>query len=222
MSISKIQIVNLALAKVGARGTIVDLDELSPNAEVVVNLWDIVFQRVLAERDWKFAQTRSVLQRSVLASTYGYGYAYVVPTNFIRLVKQKKPGVQGGYYGVEGLTYNTPVWPPGFPYAFETLVDDVGNATKCLLIDYDNSINPLMINYIQLITDLTLLTSAFAEALAIALAAEVCIPITEDKSLAVELKQAYKEALNTAEALNEQADYLAEETGSTRWIDAGR
>jgi hypothetical protein len=235
MNVSQVQIVNLALNKVGATGTIASLDEASPNAEKVLAVWDLVFQIVLAERDWKFAKTRVLLQRSTLVPSYGYKYAYVVPSDFVRLVRQKNAASKGrnptadpwgGYYDFDAASrpwmYDTPIWPPGFPYIFETMLDTDGNATKCLLIDYDNTVNPLMMNYIQVVTDMTLLTPAFVRTLATALAAEVCIPIKEDKERAAELRREYTDSLNTAEALNEQADYLAEEAGSTSWIDAGR
>ena len=78
-----------------------------------------------------------------------------------------------------------------------------------------------MINYIQLISDYTQLMPGFVDCLCFRLAQELAIPVTEDKTKYEDMKAAYKETLNSAEAQNECLDY-SDETGSTSWEDAGR
>ena len=64
MTFSQVGIANMALQRIGARGTIASLTEDSPNAIKVNICWDMVFQEVLSERDWKFAKTRVQLQQN--------------------------------------------------------------------------------------------------------------------------------------------------------------
>jgi hypothetical protein len=71
MNYSAVQIANIALQRIGARGTISDLSEDSPNAIKVNTVWDFVFQKVMSERDWKFAKTRIQLQQSASSSFTG-------------------------------------------------------------------------------------------------------------------------------------------------------
>ena len=71
MNYSQTGIANLALGRIGARGTITSVDENSPNAVKILSVWDFIFQEVLAERDWKFAKTRVQLQQAASCSFTG-------------------------------------------------------------------------------------------------------------------------------------------------------
>jgi len=71
LNYSQVGISNVALNRIGARGEIVSINENSPNAVKVLNVWDAVFQEVLSERDWKFAKTRASLQLLSASSFMG-------------------------------------------------------------------------------------------------------------------------------------------------------
>ena len=231
MNYSAVSIANVALSRIGARGNIASLTEDSPNAIKVNVVWDFVFQETLSERDWKFAKTKVALQQSALIPVYAYRHAYALPADFLRLVKPHElPQEQGiadfnqinplafsgaGY----GHSRDIPVWPIQVaPYVMETLAD--GN--KYLLTDYCATVHPVKITYIRLITDLTQLLPGFVNCLANRLAAELAIPVTEDKQKAQGFMQAYRDALNSAQAQQECDDFLQDEAGSTSWLHAGR
>ena len=228
MNYSQVQLANIALGRVGARGQISSLTDGSANAIKINTVWDVIFQEVLSERDWKFAKTRTTLSLSSLTPLYAYDYAWAMPSDFLRFVKpHKRPLNTWDFYwgyGPEGsgwyLRSDPPVAPAGFPYVIENLSD--GNSY--LLTDYDGSYDnvSVMINYIQLISDYTKLTPGFVNAFCNRLAAEIAVPIKEDLKLQQTLMGEYKESLNSALAQNESMDFLQNETGSQSWISAGR
>ena len=249
MNYSIASIANLALGRIGARGDITDINENTPNAKKVLNVWDAIFQEVMAERDWKFAKVRIPLQRLIDPTTqlpyvplYGWLAAWALPSDFLRFVRPRKRqdpdcswwawGPWPGYY----QRFNPPFWPPGFDYIVEAVT--VNNTEgqqiiyqQCVLTNYIGCqavVNgqtvtvPAAINYIRLITDMTSLQPGFVNCLAFRLAQELAIAITEDKQKAEGMHQMYLESLNSAEAQNETMDFQKDETGSTSWLRAGR
>jgi hypothetical protein len=241
---SQVQIVNLALGRLGAR-TITSMDESSPNAQKALVVWDPVFQEVLSERDWRFAKTRTQLQLSPWQPLYGYQWAWALPADLLRFVRPyKKQHSEHGFlwcWGPEGEGWyshrDAPVWPINIPYVIETM-NTGANATpvngappdplpsppsgRYLLCDYKGWSGPVRITYIQLISDYTQLMPGFVNALVCRLAQELAIPITEDKAKFSAAGEWYKEALNSAEAQNECLDYSEDEAGSNSWQMAGR
>lgn len=222
MPYNQVQILNLALGRIGAKQFISDINESTVNGQRCLAVWDPIFQEVLSERDWRFAKIRLALQLSALTPLYGYSYAYAMPPDFLRFVRpRRKPLIRNLLYG-DGIyhRHDLPVSPHGYPYVVETLSD--GN--KYLLIDYDNSDTdrPLTINYIRLITDYSQLMAGFVNCLAWRLAEELAIQITEDKQKWQGAETAYKEALNSAEAQNECLDFSENQEDSRAWISAGR
>jgi hypothetical protein len=247
---SQVQIANVALQRIGARGTISSINENSPNAIKVLTCWDVVFQEVLSERDWKFAKTRVELQQNAQGPAGGYLYAYVLPSDFLRLCRPREIpqerrianaaflgwGGGGGWYGGgASRRWDLPVWPREVdPYITETVLNPPpptgGSATYTtnLLTNYPGlnndyaNVPPIIINYIRLITDLTQLLPGFVNCLANRLAAELAIPITEDKQKAQGFMETYLQTLNGAQAQTECDDYLQDESGSQTWVTAGR
>lgn len=232
----------MALQRIGARGTIASFSEDSPNAIKVNNVWDMLFQEVLAERDWKFAKTRIQLQQSANTPVGGYLFAYPLPSDFLRLcrpreIPEERRIVEEGVWGWGGFGFgwfrnrDIPVWPREVhPYIVETVLNPAAlnpTYTTCLLTNYpfcNNYANscPITINYIRLITDLTQLFPGFVNCFANRLAAELSIPITEDKAKAQGFMQQYRESLNSAQAQQEVDDFLKDENGSQTWVTAGR
>jgi predicted aminopeptidase len=94
-------------------------------------------------------------------------------------------------------------------------------AGRYALTNYTGCEGPAMITYIQLISDYTQLMPGFVNCLANRLAMELAIGVTEDKGKKEDLKQDYKDSLNSAEAQNECLDY-SDETGNEAWAEAGR
>ena len=237
MNYSQTGIANLALNRVGARGNIVDVNEPSPNAKKVLQVWNHVFQEVLSERDWKFAKTRAVLQLSSVKPLYAYCKAWVLPSDLLRFVRpHKRPPDRNLYWwswGPEGYGWyhrvDPPFWPIGWPYVVEAIPTGQTSQeppqptySQCALTDYDGCYGPAKINYIRLITDYTQLMPGFVNCLAFRLAQEIAIGITEDKQKAQLMNEAYLMSLNSAEAQNECLDFQEHEAGSESWERAGR
>jgi hypothetical protein len=243
LNYSLVGIANVALQRIGARGTIASLTENSPNAIKVNICWNYVFPEVLSERDWKFAKTRVQLQQNASSPVGGYLYAYALPSDFLRLCKPREipeerriadanwigwGGYRNGYCGNQDV----PVWPREVaPYVTETVITEGSNPpsyTTNLLSNYPGlnnayaNVPPIIITYIRLITDFTQLLPGFVNCLANRLAAELAIPITEDRSKAEGFMEAYTMSLNSSQAQQECDDYLKDEAGSTSWVDAGR
>ncbi len=239
----------MALQRIGARGTIGSLTENSPNAVKVNLVWQMIFQEVLSERDWKFAKTRVQLQQNANSPQGGYLYAYTLPADFLRLCKPREIpeerriiyanwfGDGTGYAGYGngcGWNLDIPVWPREVaPYVTETVLNSTNipntpTYTTNLLSNYPglncpyiNAV-PIIITYIRLITDFTQLLPGFVNALAYRLAGELAISITEDMKKAESMMQMYFTTLNSAQAQQECDDFLQDEAGSQTWVTAGR
>lgn len=226
--------------------------ENSPNAVKVKECWDFVFQEVLAERDWKFAKTRVQLQLSPVTPLYTWKFAWALPADFVRFVRPRRKQVDRNWYwgyGPEGTGwYNNqdpPFWPARAEYKVETLTagwlivpgqnpapypPPFPTGQYCLTnygggcVSGSNAPGaiPAAITYIRLITDYTQLTPGFVNCLANRLAMELAVSITEDKAKREDLKQDYKDSLNSAEAQNESSDTVLDEDGSESWVRAGR
>lgn len=235
----------MALQRIGARGTISSFAEDSPNAIKVNVCWDMVFQEVLSERDWKFAKTRVQLQQSAFQPVGGYKFAYPLPSDFLRLCKpREKPEERriadaniwwNGYgdwsWGGWWMPRDLPVWPREVaPYIVETVLNPspLNNPyVTCLLSNYPfcnnyTSVCPIVINYIRLISDFTQLLPGFVNALAYRLAGELAPAITEDMKKAESMMEMYFRTLNSAQAQQECDDFLQDEAGSRTWVTAGR
>jgi hypothetical protein len=240
MNYSTAGIVNMALMRIGARGTIGSLTEDSPNAIKANAVWDMVFQEVLSERDWKFAKTRVQLQQNANRPAGGYRFAYALPADFLRLCRPREIPQERRIadanlwdWGNGGWGYHDrdlPVWPREVhPYITETVLnaDPPNTYTTNLLSNYphrDNYENcrPIVIDYIRLITDMTQLLPGFVNCLADRLASELAIPVTEDATKAEKRMELYRSNLLGAQAQQECDDYLHDEAGSETWVTAGR
>ena len=249
MDYSQTSISNLALGRIGARGQITDINENSPNAVKILNVWDAIFQEVLSERDWKFAKTRAQLQLSPVTPLYTWKYAWALPADLLRFVRPiRRPTNRSAFWygwGPEGDGWyrrqDPPFWPPNTDYKIETLTAGwdtsvsppipYGTGTtppapfptgRYALTNYGGWEAPAAITYIQLITDYTQLMPGFVNCLANRLAMELSIGVTEDKGKFEMMQQMYRDSLNSAEAQNECLDFSEDEDGSTSWIDAGR
>jgi hypothetical protein len=244
LNFSQTGISNMALGRIGARGQIVSINDNSPNAVKILAVWDMIFQEVLSERDWKFAKTRVQLQLSPITPLYSYRFAWALPDDLLRFVRPlRRPLDRRNYWwgwGPEGTGWyhrqDPPFWPADTDYKIETLtagwqvippappVPYPGPfpAGRYALTNYGGWHGPAMITYIQLISDYTQLLPGFVNCLANRLAMELAVNITEDKAKRDDLRQDYKDSLNSAEAQNECLDFSADEDGSTAWEDAGR
>jgi hypothetical protein len=236
------QLVNVALLRIGAN-TISSIADGSPNALKATAVWEYVRDEVLQAKNWKFSKIRAALLRYSVAPLYAYQFAYVMPSDFMRLVKPhgkgslpSNPAIAVGGFSLSANTFissessidfDPPVYPPGFPYVVEVIpgdseADPPTTDTLCLLTDYDDTNQDLIINYIRRVVDESLYTATFKNCLINRLAQELAISITESIPKSQLMEQQYQKLLYSAEAVNESMDYLDNETGSSSWENAGR
>lgn len=89
MSYSKLGIINLALGKLGNSRIVASLTEDTAERIAATTVWDYVVDEVLGKRPWYFAKTRTRLHRVNTIPAFGFEFAYVMPSDFIRLINPK-------------------------------------------------------------------------------------------------------------------------------------
>lgn len=166
MSYTKVGISNLALGYIGVSQTISALDEGSNEARACDQYFDQVRDELLEEYQWSFATVYDTL---ALVSEFDddtdpeandWGYSFRLPTDCIRVLRI--------------LTPNGDTEPN--PYPFEIGHDDQGMLLYC-------DLEEVSIKYIKRVEDPNLYRPKFAKALAWALAAEICFPLSISEPL---------------------------------------
>lgn len=103
MADSKLDICNAALLQLG-EDEIADFEtEQSATARLCRNHYDRLRRSVLSEGQWGFAMNRQLLARLTDAPTFGFDYAYGLPTDMIQLVRVE----EAADYRVEKTTIVT-------------------------------------------------------------------------------------------------------------------
>lgn len=83
---SQLELVNMALAEVAEVAPLSDINEDSTPARLARLHYDQAIREVLREGMWKAARTSAVLAQISPAPTFGWGYAYQLPNDFLRIV----------------------------------------------------------------------------------------------------------------------------------------
>jgi hypothetical protein len=175
---SQVSIVNRALIKLGA-GRITSIDDEDKQARIAKELWDATRDLEIASHPWTFAKARAELPALATTPDFGWGYAYQLPTGFLRMVEV------GEYY----VLYMT-------SEGAKTLFELEG---QTILTD---EASPLRIRYIQQVTNTGLYPPLFVEALACRLAHEMCESLTQSLSKKQALAEEYQQAIRAARKQN--------------------
>lgn len=83
---SQVQIINLALGRLGAN-EITSLTEGTTEQKLAVNAWDIARRACLRDHTWNFATTDATLNSIADYIPYEFQYAYQLPSNNVRLLR---------------------------------------------------------------------------------------------------------------------------------------
>ena len=86
MSFSSIELCSKALNKIGAN-PITSFNEGSVEAEICESMYENLKQKLLCLYTWSFAIKEVELLNSDEIGKYGYEYSYVLPVDFLRLIK---------------------------------------------------------------------------------------------------------------------------------------
>lgn len=88
---SKLDIVNLALAKLEIGQTLQSLDVDDPNARRAKAHWDLTLDCVLREHCWNFARAETALALLAFEPVY-HSHAYAYPSDCLQIVKLTRAG----------------------------------------------------------------------------------------------------------------------------------
>lgn len=171
---SAVEIVNLALARIGQGAPIADLEEEGEPAEQASAALPFARDDVLRAYTWPFATRRVTLAAISGVDSTPWGYAYRVPTDCIRAI-------------------DLPVAGSTTPVPFEKGGDDSGE----LIL---TNLSPAILRYTTRVENLSLWPSQVASVLAWRLAAELATTIARDGNRADAMMVRYGRALNEAVA----------------------
>lgn len=238
---SIVAICNRALQAMGTRSTIASLTEASSEARNCSLLYDQTRQSMLSRFKWGFARATQVLAMlkcapgtpefsgtasPVWSAAYPsppWLYEYAMPSDclsFRYVVPLETQGAFSGVpiFGAASMGYAS-LRALAVPFVKGTDKDGVGNDQTVVLTDQPQAVGV----YTRDITNSALFSAEFADALALALAARLAIPLSGDKEL---MKLNTQMALATAagaEASDAAEDLVPQETVPD-WIatrDAG-
>jgi hypothetical protein len=87
MGLSKTDIANQALGRIGAQ-RIMDLDDQdSKSARICKNAFEATVREVGRSAEWNCLKDRDTLGRLTTAPKFGWAYQYQLPANFLRMLK---------------------------------------------------------------------------------------------------------------------------------------
>lgn len=168
MSYSKVGIANLALGYIGCGQTIAALDERSQEASICNRYYDQVRDELLRNYEWPFATRYAALAQVAKfeddadPEINDWGYSFRIPNECLRVLRI--------------LTPNGDAEPNPQPF-------DLGSDDSGLLLYCD--LDAVEIKYINRVDNPARYAPDFAKALAWALAAEICFPLSVQENLRI-------------------------------------
>lgn len=191
-----IQIANLGLGWLGV-SPIASFDETSRPAELVNEQFEGLRDAVLEERDWSFAIGRLSLSLDpVQPQASSYSGRYVLPSSVIRVLR----AWEGSSIGLRAISQDV-AEESGLDWQIEAApANEDGTGTVGRYIVAATTANPLEIKALLRTEDSGMWTPGFCQALAARIAADLCIPITQDKVLARDMWALYDKKLTDAAA----------------------
>lgn len=156
---SAVQICNMALKHINVQ-TITSLEENTKQAQECAFYYDIVRQSLLVNLNASFSIARAQLvEKKDYTPIYGYDKAFALPHNCLQVLNLGDPQFDE-YYQIEGDNF------------------------YCT-----NDVHDVKIRYIKDVKDVNMFDPQFKELLALAIAVEICIPLTEDYNKLAQLEQ---------------------------------
>lgn len=200
MSQSQTDLCNSALQRVGA-ATIMDITDNSREARACAVAYDSNRKAELRKRKWRFALRRATLAPDVTAPNFEYRYAFTLPSECLRVVLP--PGDPELDWSLEGRKILTNTMQS--PY--------LGHGTQPAATGA-----ALFLRYIADIEDATQWDAAFYEMLSIALAIDICEPLTQSNTKKQGLQGEYQVALLAAAKAQAFETLPADPPADSWWI----
>lgn len=177
---SEVDICNLALARLGDNATVASIDppEGSAQAEHCARFYPVARDSLLEMHAWKFA-TRRVLLAQLTTDTWNWSFAYAEPTGVLKLLAVLPASASSDADTQE----------------YEAETD--GNGTPIILTDLEGA----SLRYVAHVTDTTVFSPLFVDALAWLLASYLAGPVLKGDAGAAMAKaclQSFMLALSNA------------------------
>ena len=173
MPTSEVSICNLGLSWLGGN-LITSFEDDTTEAKLCSANYDFSRDSVLEERDWTFATGRIIPNKLADEPLFGFGAAFQLPPDFIRMVKISK---------------------------LASMEDEI--------LDWYKELDQILVNaeviymrYVKRITDPTKFSPGFVQALAARIAADICVPLTNNPDLFAGQWQLYLNKLETGGAMD--------------------
>lgn len=175
--ISEVTIANLALSHLGSAARIASLTEDSTEARHIRLHYEISRDSLLEEYDWSFATKTEALALLAEEPNDLWQFAYAKPSDCLKALQILPSSASQKPYPYRLMQY-------GLQAAIYTNVEDA------------------YLEYVQAVTDPTLFSKKFVEALALKIAVAVALPLTTDKWIRDRVAEELRLALGQAQALD--------------------
>jgi hypothetical protein len=182
--VDPVSIANLALSWLGL-DPIVSLEDDSKSANKINANFAPIRDAVLEDRDWTFAMERFALNKEAEAPAFGYTAKYLLPAKVLRGVTANDDGGT-----VDAFAYSVGL-------AGSSRLDWVKEGRSILANTTADTVNILAVVQVE---DVALWSPGFCQAVAARLAADLCVPLTENRSLQADLWKLYTDKLRDAAA----------------------
>lgn len=139
--IDETEVARMALIRIGAKSSLVSLNDNRPASRVLKAAWDVQRQSTIREGSFNFSMARTTLPALAEVPAHGFAFQYQVPPDFLRLIE---------VVGIDG--------EPSETYQLEG---------KCILTD---AAAPISIRYLRDVPTLAEWDAAAREAFACRLA----------------------------------------------------
>lgn len=191
--LSKTEIVNQALARVGAK-TVMSIDDDTKGAAAARNAWAATIDEVARSGEWNCLKKRAELARLADAPAFEWSYQYQLPVDLLALLE------------VNGVTWH------GEPQ------DEWEIEGRVLLTDAEQA----LVRYVARVDDTAQWDALFTNAVVVLLAAKLAVPIRQDEQLMQALMQEYQRVLGNARMRdgNERRAFRFDPTTRSRWVNA--
>lgn len=207
---SKVEICNLALARVGHR-TIANFDEVSAEGNYCRQFYDIDRREVLRVHPWNFSVKVAAMAQSTEDPVYGYLYRYQLPSDCIRPLELTNLATVS--------TASTAVNSSGEVYQLTTSIAQVPQvAYKIVGRELMTNMEDAKLAYVSDETNTIIFSETFVNALAFRLAADFAAVIVKNAAMQKNMVQMYQMALLDAKGVDasENKDATAETVLSVR------
>jgi hypothetical protein len=174
---SEVGIVNSAGIKIGVKNLITSLSDGTPLANLGANRYEEIRDELLRSHPWNFAVKRAKLARLSETPTYEYTYAYSMPDLWLRTILVADNDHGDGY------------------------IDYKEEDNKIL-----TSAEDVYMKFVSKVTDPNIMTPDFRELIAMQLAVEGAINITNSRSMSDYWKDEFKSAKIKAKSTDSLGD----------------